>query len=105
MLQLDKLSFTDDQILNNGVFVLVEVTPSMNDTTGERIGTDLVVALTGHHYEKMTVKVTEVVTCSAFETPGIHPVQFTGFIGRLYLNDATKEWELTATADRFQLVR
>ncbi len=105
MLQIDKLSFTDEQILNNGVFVLVEVTPALSDTTNERIGTDIVVALTGHQYEKITVRVTDLVTCSAFDSTSISPVLFTGFKGSFSLDADTNDWVLTATADHFQLDR
>lgn len=104
MLDLKKVTFTDKQLLNEGVFLLVDMSPALDGATNDRIGTDIVVALTGQRYEQITVRVPDLVTCSAFDSVAVRRVEFTGFAGHFDLNDEQDKWRFIAKADQFKLV-
>ncbi len=104
MLDLRKINFTDKQLLTNGIFLLVDMIPALDTETMERIGTDIVVALTGQRYETIAVRVPYPVTCSAFASVSVQRVDFTGFSGHFEWQEAQKEWVFTATAEQFQVI-
>lgn len=104
MLDLTKVIFTDQLIVNEGLFLLVDMSPAIDETTSERIGTDIEVALTGQRYEKIRVRVPYPVTCSAFESVTVQSVEFKGFKGYFKQGARPDQWEFIATADHFQLV-
>lgn len=103
MLDIEKVLFTDDLVLNKGSFLLVDMKPAMDGETTERIGTDIVVALTGQRYEKITIRVPYLVTCSAFNAVEVQPIKFKGFEGHFQWDDVREEWVFSATAEQFQL--
>lgn len=104
MLDIKKVIFSDEQLLTGGIFLLVDMIPALDDATSERIGTDIVVALTGQQYERIIVRVPYPVTCSAFESVSVQQVEFTDFRGHFEWQEGQKEWVLSATAEQFQVV-
>ncbi len=104
MLDIKKVIFSDEQLLTGGIFLLVDMIPALDDVTNERIGTDIRVALTGQRYEQITVRVPYPVTCSAYETVAVQPIEFTNFEGHFEWHPSHHTWVFVATADQFQLV-
>ncbi len=104
MLDIKNVIFTDKQLLNNGLFLLVDMSPALDESTNERVGTDIVVALTGQRYEHITVRVPYPVTCSAYESVEVRQIEFTGFKGHFDWIDSQDKWTFIATAEQFQLV-
>ncbi len=104
MLDIKKVIFSDEQLLTGGIFLLVEMIPALDDATNERVGTDIVVALTGQRYEQITVRVPYPVTCSAFDSVSVQQVEFTDFRGHFEWQESQDEWVFVATAEQFQVV-
>lgn len=103
-MQLESIKITDTMILREGKFLLVSVSPLFKiGGSEERIGTTVVVALTGHKYEKITVKITDQPACKPFNTPTVKEVSFDNFVGT-FTQDAEGVFGIKATADSFMLI-
>lgn len=107
MIAIRDVKFDDQMILNNGKFVLVELSPVFQEEVGsetKRLGTKAVVALTGHRLEKIEVLVEEAITCSAFNQLELAEITFSNFEG-YFLPQVDGAHVFRAKASQLQLVR
>lgn len=102
MIKIESIVLTDKMIVNDGEFILVSVSP-IYESEKIRIGTEVIVALTGRQFSKIVVTVHENVACSPFNTLEIKKVLFDEFLGGFSKNNSG-DYVFSAQAKSFKLI-
>ncbi|MBP1044234.1 hypothetical protein I6N95_24805 [Vagococcus sp. BWB3-3] len=117
MLKVHQVVFNETMILNEGAFLLVNVEPiydvrecsNQDDQDGEqekkRIGTKVIVALTGHQLEKIVVTLPDIkLACKSLNELALEEVSFTDFSGMFCKENTHEDYVFKATASHLKFV-
>lgn len=109
MIKIAEIQFNAEMILSDGKFVLVEMFPHYEEATtkAERIrtGTEVIVALTSHRLEKITVIVNDNIACGPLNELELAQVYFEDFKGNFTYNEELEDYLFAATASKLVIVQ